>query len=64
MDKKKSPAWLYDVRVSARNVADGSVAQKDLDAHLAGLPDVSDKAQPFDTTLHGERDVEDESDEG
>jgi hypothetical protein len=66
MDKKKSPAWAYDVRVSARNVADGSISQKDLDAHLAALPDVATKAEPFDTTLGGERDIDDEddSDEG
>jgi len=66
MDKKKSPAWAYDVRVSARNVADGSISPKDLESHMANLPDVANKAEPFDTTLNGERDIDDEddSDEG
>ena len=62
MDKKKPAAWTYDVRVSARNVADGTISQKDYDAHVTNLPDVADKAQPFDTTLAGDRDIDDEDD--
>jgi hypothetical protein len=62
MDKKKSPAWAYDVRVSARNVADGSISQKDYENHLTTLPDVASKAEPFDTTLAGDRDIDDEDD--
>jgi hypothetical protein len=65
MDKKKSPASAYDIRVAARNVADGTISQKDLDSHLTALPDVAAKGQPFDTTLGGERDIDDEDgDEG
>jgi len=59
--KSKNP-MVYDVRVIQRNVGDGTVSPDEVKAHMAGLPDVAAKAEPFDTTLRGfERDDEDEA---
>lgn len=35
---------LYDVRTLERNVRKGLINKKDLEKHLKGLPDVTDKA--------------------
>lgn len=65
--QSKKTANLYDTRVLQRNLADGSLDQKEFDNHLANLPDVSNKAQPFDTGLGAHEDadgMDEEGDEG
>jgi hypothetical protein len=59
--KSKNP-MVYDIRVIQRNVGDGTVSPEDVKAHLAGLPDVAAKGEPFETTLRGfEREDEEEA---
>lgn len=63
---KTKSSNVYDTRVLNRNLADGTLTPEELQKHLEALPDVAQKAQPFDTTLRGnERDDEDDDqDEG
>jgi hypothetical protein len=37
--------WEWDVRVRERNVRKGILDEKDIEKHLAQLPDVSDQAE-------------------
>lgn len=62
--KSKSP-MVYDVRVLQRNVGDGTLSADDVTAHLSGLPDVAAKGTPFETSLRGgfEREEEEEAGE-
>jgi hypothetical protein len=36
--------WDWDVRVRERNIRKGTFEEKDVEKHLAGLPDVADQA--------------------
>ena len=36
--------WEWDVRVRERNLKKGVLDDKDVEKHLAGLPDVADQA--------------------
>ena len=38
--------WEWDVRVRERNLRKGMLDEKDVERHLAQLPDVSDLAEP------------------
>ncbi len=40
-------SWEWDVRVRERNVRKGVLDEKDIEKHLAQLPDVADKAEPL-----------------
>ena len=56
---------VFDTRVIARNLGDGTLSADELKAHLTGLPDVASKGQTFDTTLRGfEPDEDDDGEEG
>jgi hypothetical protein len=37
--------WEWDVRVRERNVGKGIFDEKDIEKHLAGLPDAADQAE-------------------
>lgn len=39
--------WTLDVRVRERNLESGALTDKDLEKHLASLPDLADQAEPF-----------------
>lgn len=41
---KTVPSWEWDVRVRERNLRKGIFDEKDLEKHIAQLPDVSDQA--------------------
>jgi hypothetical protein len=47
--KTNQSPWTFDVRVRERNLRGGSLTEKDLEKHLAGLPDLADQAEPFAT---------------
>ena len=38
-------AWEWDVRVRERNIRKGAFEEKDVEKHLAQLPDVGDQAE-------------------
>jgi hypothetical protein len=38
-------AWEWDVRVRERNVRKGIFDEKDIEKHIAQLPDVADQAE-------------------
>lgn len=38
-------AWDWDIRVRERNVRKGILDDKDIEKHLAGLPDVGEQAE-------------------
>ena len=38
-------AWEWDVRVRERNLRKGIIDDKDVEKHLAQLPDVADQAE-------------------
>jgi len=38
-------SWEWDVRVRERNVGKGIFDEKDIEKHLASLPDVGDQAE-------------------
>jgi hypothetical protein len=38
-------AWEWDIRVRERNVRKGIFDEKDIEKHLAGLPDAADQAE-------------------
>ena len=40
--------FTYDVRVRDRLVKRGQLDPKDIEKHLASLPDVTDKCEPLD----------------
>jgi hypothetical protein len=45
--KTNQNPWTMDVRVRERNLKSGALTDKDVDKHLAALPDVADQAEPF-----------------
>jgi len=45
--KTSQNPWSLDVRVRERNLKAGVLTEKDLDKHLASLPDVAEQAEPF-----------------
>lgn len=45
--KTNQNPWTMDVRVRERNLKSGALTDKDLEKHLAALPDVADQAEPF-----------------
>lgn len=47
-DGHLSKDYLYDVRLLERHVAQGRVGRRQLDEHLAKLPDLADQADPVD----------------
>jgi hypothetical protein len=48
MTQKTNPnPWLLDVRVRERNLNKGLLTDKEVEKHLAGLPDVADQAESF-----------------
>ncbi len=50
MTQKTNPnPWIHDVRVRERNLNKGILTEKDVEKHLAGLPDVADQAENFAT---------------
>jgi hypothetical protein len=40
-------AWDWDIRVRERNVRKGILDDKDIEKHLAQLPDVGEQAEPI-----------------
>jgi len=57
---------LFDVRIRERNLKSGVLTEKELEKHLASLPDVADQAEPFATSqpaLEEPEDLDDESDD-
>ncbi len=57
--------WIHDVRVRERNLNKGILTEKDVEKHLASLPDVADQAESFATSQPAlaQPEVEDEHDE-
>ncbi len=47
--KTNQNPWTMDVRVRERNLKSGALTDKDLEKHLASLPDLADQAEPFGT---------------
>ena len=47
--KTSQNPWNLDVRVRERNLKSGALTDKDIEKHLAALPDVADQAEPFAT---------------
>jgi hypothetical protein len=47
--KTSQNPWSMDVRVRERNLKSGALTDKDVEKHLAALPDVADQAEPFAT---------------
>lgn len=47
--QKNQNPWTMDVRVRERNLRQGSLTEKDLEKHLAALPDLADQAESFAT---------------
>jgi hypothetical protein len=45
--KTNQNPWTLDVRVRERNLKSGLISEKDVEKHLAALPDVADQAEPF-----------------
>jgi ribosomal protein L12E/L44/L45/RPP1/RPP2 len=45
--KTNQNPWTMDVRVRERNLKSGALTDKDLEKHLAALPDVADQAEAF-----------------
>jgi hypothetical protein len=42
---KTIQAWEWDIRVRERNLGKGILDDKDVEKHLAGLPDAADQAE-------------------
>jgi hypothetical protein len=42
--EKKINSWEWDVRVRERNIRKGIFEEKDVEKHLASLPDVAEQA--------------------
>jgi hypothetical protein len=52
---------FWDVRTIERRIRQGMLSRKDYEKHLKSLPDVADKAQPFDLdALDQDDDFDDE----
>jgi hypothetical protein len=47
--KTNQNPWTMDVRVRERNLKSGALTDKDVEKHLAALPDVADQAEAFAT---------------
>jgi hypothetical protein len=45
----KINAWEWDVRVRERNLRKGTFDEKDVEKHLASLPDVADQSDAVTT---------------
>jgi hypothetical protein len=45
--KTNQNPWSMDVRVRERNLKSGVLTEKDVEKHLAALPDVAEQAEPF-----------------
>jgi hypothetical protein len=43
--EKKQPAWVYDLRVRARLLAQGTLDPKTVERYLAELPDLEGHAE-------------------
>lgn len=60
------PAFLiWDLRVRDRNLQQGKLTPKDVEKHLAGLPDLASQCEPVglaQPALGGDLDDEDEDD--
>jgi hypothetical protein len=59
--------WIHDVRVRERNLKSGLLTEKDVEKHLAALPDLADQAEPFATAqpaLEAPEDAMDDEDDG
>jgi hypothetical protein len=41
--------WQMDVRVRERNLKNGALTDKEVEKHLAALPDLADQTEPFGT---------------
>ena len=48
-NKTNQNPWAFDVRVRERNLKSGLLNEKDLEKHLAGLPDLEASTEPFGT---------------
>jgi hypothetical protein len=70
MTQKTNPQpWNLDVRVRERNLNKGILTEKEVEKHLAALPDVADQAESFATPQPALEqpeieDDEDDEDEG
>ncbi len=40
-------SWEWDVRVRERNLRKGTLDEKDVEKHIAALPDVAEQAEPI-----------------
>lgn len=49
MTQKNLAPWTLDVRVRERNLKSGALTEKDIEKHLAALPDLADQAESFST---------------
>lgn len=47
--KTNQNPWQMDVRVRERNLKAGLITEKDVEKHLAALPDLADQAESFGT---------------
>jgi hypothetical protein len=50
MTQKNLAPWTLDVRVRERNLKSGALTEKDIEKHLAALPDLADQAENFSTS--------------
>ena len=48
--KTNQNPWQFDVRVRERNLKQGSLTDKELEKHLAGLPDLESQTESFGTS--------------
>lgn len=62
MTTKTVPSWEWDVRVRDRNLKKGLFTEKDLDKHLATLPDGAGHCDSVTVAQPGIDDDEDEFD--
>jgi hypothetical protein len=46
MSNKTINSWDWDIRVRERMIKNGTLTDKDLEKHIASLPDQSDHAEP------------------
>ena len=64
--KTSQNPWTFDVRVRERNLKSGSLTEKDLEKHLASLPDLESTTEPFGThqpALEAPEDLDDDEDD-
>lgn len=63
--KNPQNPWILDVRVRERNLKAGLLTEKDVEKHLAALPDLADQAEPFGTPQPAleEQDIDEADDE-